>query len=105
MGGDLIGIFVGTVVSFLLAWLLCCGKKAPEIIFVALGTLTFSYAAERLVSGWYYVGGGNGLSYLNFLALVVMKLNQACCSYIAGIALLVSYLLSRYLVRSQLVWY
>ena len=63
-----IGIFVGTVVSFLLAWLLLLGKKAPEIIFVALGTLTFSYAAERLVSGWYYVGGGNGLSIFEFLS-------------------------------------
>ena len=34
-----IGIFTGAVVSFLLAWLLLLGKKPPEIIFVALGTL------------------------------------------------------------------
>ena len=35
--------------------------------------LTFSYAAERLVSGWYWVGGGNGMSYLIF-ALVHLRL-------------------------------
>ncbi|MDC3068044.1 branched-chain amino acid ABC transporter permease [Paracoccaceae bacterium] len=98
-----IGIFVGTVVSFLLAWLLLLGKKAPEIIFVALGTLTFSYAAERLVSGWYYVGGGNGLSIFEFLSFGSYEIEPGVLFYyIAGIALLVSYLLSRYLVRSQL---
>ena len=98
-----IGIFVGTVVSFLLAWLLLLGKKAPEIIFVALGTLTFSYAAERLVSGWYYVGGGNGLSIFEFLSFGSYEIEPGVLFYyIAGIALFVSYLLSRYLVRSQL---
>ena len=98
-----IGIFVGTVVSFLLAWLLLLGKKAPEIIFVALGTLTFSYAAERLVSGWYYVGGGNGLSIFEFLSFGSYEIEPGVLFYyIAGIALLISYLLSRYLVRSQL---
>lgn len=97
------GILVGVVVSFLLAWLLLLGKKAPEIIFVALGTLTFSYAAERLVSGWYYVGGGNGLSIFEFLSFGSYEIEPGVLFYyIAGIALLISYLLSRYLVRSQL---
>ncbi len=98
-----VGILVGIVVSFLLAWLLLLGKKAPEIIFVALGTLTFSYAAERLVSGWYYVGGGNGLSIFEFLSFGSYEIEAGVLFYyIAGIALLISYLLSRYLVRSQL---
>ena len=57
-----LGMLVGLVVSFLIAWFLLLGKHRPEIIFVALGTLTASYAAERLVAGWEWVGAGNGMS-------------------------------------------
>ena len=40
----------------------CCWAGIPPTsIFVALGTLTGSYAAERLARGWHYVGGQNGL--------------------------------------------
>ena len=35
----LIGMLVGLVVSFLIGWFLLLGKRRPEIIFVALGTL------------------------------------------------------------------
>ena len=98
-----IGIFTGAVVSFLLAWLLLLGKKPPEIIFVALGTLTFSYAAERLVSGWYWVGGGNGMSIFDFLSLGSFEIEAGrLFYYIAAFILLIVYLMSRFLVRSQL---
>ena len=98
-----IGIITGAVVSFLLAWLLLLGKKPPEIIFVALGTLTFSYAAERLVSGWYWVGGGNGMSIFDFLSFGSFEIEAGnLFYYIAGTILLIVYLLSRFIVRSQL---
>ena len=98
-----IGIITGAIVSFLLAWLLLLGKKPPEIIFVALGTLTFSYAAERLVSGWYWVGGGNGMSIFDFLSFGSFEIEAGnLFYYIAGTILLIVYLLSRFIVRSQL---
>ena len=98
-----IGIITGAIVSFLLAWLLLLGKKPPEIIFVALGTLTFSYAAERLVSGGYWVGGGNGMSRFDFLSCGSFEIEAGnLFYYIAGSILLIVYLLSRFLVRSQL---
>ena len=98
-----IGIITGAIVSFLLAWLLLLGKKPPEIIFVALGTLTFSYAAERLVSGWYWVGGGNGMSIFDFLSFGSFEIEAGnLFYYIAGSILLIVYMLSRFIVRSQL---
>ena len=98
-----IGLIVGAITSFFIAWLLLLGRKPPEIIFVALGTLTFSYAAERLVSGWYWVGGGNGLSIFDFLSFGSFEIEAGrLFYYIAGTILLISYLISRYLVKSQL---
>ena len=98
-----IGIITGAFVSFLIAWLLLLGKRPPEIIFVALGTLTFSYATERLVSGWYWVGGGNGMSIFDFLSFGSFEIEPGnIFYYIAASILLVVYLLSRFLVRSQL---
>ena len=98
-----IGIITGAFVSFLIAWLLLLGKRPPEIIFVALGTLTFSYATERLVSGWYWVGGGNGMSIFDFLSFGSFEIEAGnIFYYIAASILLVVYLLSRFLVRSQL---
>ena len=47
-----LAMLVGLTVAFLIGWFLLLGKRTPTIIFVALGTLTASYAAERLVAGW-----------------------------------------------------
>ena len=55
-------MLIGGLLSAAFAAFLLLGRKPPTTIFVALGTLTGSYAAERLVSGWQYVGAGNGLS-------------------------------------------
>ncbi|MBT5192472.1 MAG: branched-chain amino acid ABC transporter permease [Rhodospirillaceae bacterium] len=97
-----IGMLVGLVVSFLIAWFLLLGKRRPEIIFVALGTLTASYAAERLVAGWQWVGAGNGMSIFDFLLIGDYELEPGIVFYyIAAVILVVVYLASRYLVRSQ----
>ncbi len=64
-----LAMLVGLLLSGLFAAFLLLGRKPPTTIFVALGTLTGSYAAERLVSGWQYVGAGNGLSSVKLLQL------------------------------------
>ncbi|MBT6910824.1 MAG: branched-chain amino acid ABC transporter permease, partial [Rhodospirillaceae bacterium] len=76
-----IGMLVGLVVSFLIAWFLLLGKRRPEIIFVALGTLTASYAAERLVAGWQWVGAGNGMSIFDFLLIGDYELEPGIVFY------------------------
>jgi len=97
-----IGMLVGLVVSFLVGWFLLLGKRRPQIIFVALGTLTASYAAERLVAGWGWVGAGNGMSIFDFLMIGDYELEPGkAFYYIAAAILVIVYLASRYLVRSQ----
>ena len=64
-----LAMLVGLLLALLMASFLLLGRKTPTSIFVALGTLTGSYAAERLVSGWQYVGAGNGLSAVKLLQL------------------------------------
>src|SRR6202051_721780 len=45
----------GLLFALAFAGFLFLGRRKPTNIFIALGTLTGSYAAERLVSGWQYV--------------------------------------------------
>ena len=97
-----IGLIFGMCASFLVAWLLLLGKRPPELIFIALGTLTFSYAAERLVAGWYWVGGGNGMSIFEYLRIGSFEVEPGrLFYYIVATILLLVYLASRFLVRSQ----
>ena len=83
---------------------LLLGRKPPTAIFVALGTLTGSYAAERLVSGWQYVGAGNGLSSVKLLQLGTYEFVEGTAFYslAALIVLVLVYLGAASLVRSQL---
>ena len=97
-----IGIFVGLCASFLIAWFLLLGKRPPEIIYVAFGTMTFSYAAERLVAGWYWVGAANGMSIVEFLRIGTYEIEPGkVFYYIVATILVLVYLVSRFLVRSQ----
>ena len=52
---------IGLVLALVMAWFLLLGRYPPSTIFVALGTLTGAYAADRLARGWYYLGGQNGI--------------------------------------------
>lgn len=98
----LTGIVVGFLLSLFIGWFLLLGKHRPEIIFVALGTLTASYAAERLVAGWTWVGAANGLSIYDFILIGGYELEPGTVFYyIATTILVLVYLVSRYLVRSQ----
>ena len=49
-----LAMLVGLLLAGLFAAFLLLGRKPPTSIFVALGTLTGSYAAERLVSGCWH---------------------------------------------------
>jgi len=98
-----LAMLVGFVLSGLFAAFLLLGRKPPTTIFVALGTLTGSYAAERLVSGWQYVGAGNGLSSVKLLQLGDYEFVEGIEFYfLALIILLLVYAGARFLKGSQL---
>ncbi|TWT13562.1 branched-chain amino acid ABC transporter permease [Reyranella sp. CPCC 100927] len=98
-----LALLSGFVLSGLLGAFLLLGRKTPTTIFVALGTLTGSYAAERLVSGWQYVGAGNGLSSIKLLQAGSYEFVEGTAFYFLALAvLLVVYTASRILMRSQL---
>lgn len=93
---------VGLVLSFILAAFLLLGRKIPSPIFVAFGTLTGAYAAERLVSGWQYVGAGNGLSSIKLLQLGGFEFVEGTAFHTLALLCLVAvYLACRFIVRSQ----
>lgn len=93
---------VGLLLAFAFAAFLLLGRRTPTVIFVSLGTLTGAYAAERLVSGWQYVGAGNGLSSVKLLQWGDFEMVEGPAFYYMALAILVvAYLASRYLVRSQ----
>ncbi|MGY4418149.1 ABC-type branched-subunit amino acid transport system permease subunit [Bradyrhizobium sp. JR6.1] len=72
------------------------------MIFVSLGTLTGSYAADRLARGWYYLGGQNGIPSIPPLTLGSYEFEEGPIYYYMVLAILVVvYLLCRFLVRSQ----
>ncbi len=73
-----------------------------SVIFVSLGTLTGSYAADRLARGWYYLGGQNGIPSIPPMTLGGYEFSEGPAFYylVLGI-LVVVYLLCRFLVRSQ----
>src|SRR5258708_1169277 len=91
----------GLLLALAFAGFLLLGRKKPTNIFIALGTLTGSYAAERLVSGWQYVGAGNGLSAVKLLQIGPIQMVEGVPFYfLALVTLLVCYCGSRLLVRS-----
>jgi branched-chain amino acid transport system permease protein len=97
-----LAMLVGLLLSFAFAAFLLLGRRTPTVIFVALGTLTGAYAAERLVSGWQYVGAGNGMSSVKLLQIGPIEMIEGPGFYYLVLALLLAcYLAARYVVRSQ----
>jgi branched-chain amino acid transport system permease protein len=98
-----LAMLAGLLLAFVVALFLLLGRGRPTPIFIALGTLTGSYAAERLVSGWQYVGAGNGLSAIKLLQLGSYEFVEGTEFYALACFILVAvYLAARALVRSQL---
>ena len=97
-----LAMLTGLLLAFVVALFLFIGRR-PTPIFIALGTLTGSYAAERLVSGWQYVGAGNGLSAVKLLQMGSYEFVEGTEFYsLACVILLAVYLGARGLVRSPL---
>ena len=98
-----LAMLTGLVLAAAFAAFLLLGKKTPSAIFVAFGTLTGSYAAERLVAGWQYVGAGNGLSSVKLLRMGSYEFIEGFEFYtLALVCLVVVYGACRWIVRSQL---
>lgn len=93
---------VGLVVAFVVAAIVIFGKRAPSVVFVALGTLTGSYVVERLARGWSWVGGQNGVSSLPRLTLGTYEIEEGIVFFYMALAILaLSYAGLRLLTRSQ----
>ena len=94
---------LGGTTALLLAWFLLLGRRPPSVIFVSLGTLTGSYAAERLVNASSYLGGRNGISGVPVLQAGGFEVLEGTRFYFLALGILIAvYLTSRLVVRSQL---
>jgi branched-chain amino acid transport system permease protein len=96
------GLLIGFAFAFLLGGFLLLGRHPSSVIFVSLGTLTGSYAFDRLARGWYYLGGQNGIPSIPPMSLGSYDLDEGPAFYYLALGiLLLVYLLCRFLVGSQ----
>jgi branched-chain amino acid transport system permease protein len=96
------GVLIGFTFALLLGGFLLLGRHQSSVIFVSLGTLTGSYAFDRLARGWYYLGGQNGIPSIPSMSLGSYDLDEGVVFYYFALAILVLvYLLCRFLVASQ----
>jgi branched-chain amino acid transport system permease protein len=96
------GLLIGFAFALLLGGFLLLGRHPSSVIFVSLGTLTGSYAADRLARGWYYLGGQNGIPSIPPMSLGSYDLVEGPVFYYLALGiLLLVYLLCRFLVGSQ----
>jgi len=96
-----IAIVAGIVFSAFAALLLLVGKRPPGVIFVALGTLAGSYAAEQLAAGWYAIGAANGIPSVPYPTIGGLQIHGIALYYMIFAIMVAVYALVRYLVRSQ----
>ncbi|WP_322514487.1 branched-chain amino acid ABC transporter permease [Rhodopseudomonas palustris] len=96
------GVLIGFSIALLIGGFLLLGRNPSSVIFVSLGTLTGSYAFDRLARGWYYLGGQNGIPSIPPMHLGGYDLTEGPVFYyfVLGILLLV-YLGCRFLTKSQ----
>src|SRR5262245_30241701 len=93
---------IGLILSLSIGGFLLLGRYPPTTIFVALGTLCGSYAAERLARGWYYLGGQNGIPSISAMTAAGYEFAEGrTYYYLAFTALTIVYLMCRFVVRSQ----
>src|SRR5438876_6272981 len=96
------GVLIGFTFALLLGGFLLLGRHPSSVIFVSLGTLTGSYAVDRLARGWYYLGGQNGIPSIPPMTLGSTEITEGPVYYYLALGVLVVvYLLCRFLVRSQ----
>jgi branched-chain amino acid transport system permease protein len=93
---------MGLVLSLALGAFLLLGRHPPTMIFIALGTLTGSYVADRLARSWYYLGGQNGIPSLPPMTAGGYEFAEGrLYYYLAFSVLAIVYLVCRFVVRSQ----
>jgi len=96
------GMLIGFAAAVVLGGFLLLGRSPSSVIFVALGTMTGAYAADRLARGWYYLGGQNGIPSIQSMTIGSYQLSEGPIFYYLALGILiVVYLLCRFLVRSQ----
>jgi branched-chain amino acid transport system permease protein len=96
------GVLIGFTFALLLGGFLLLGRHPSSVIFVSLGTLTGSYAVDRLARGWYYLGGQNGIPSFSSMTLGSYEFEEGAVFYYLALGLLILvYLLCRFLTRSQ----
>ncbi|MFC0239183.1 branched-chain amino acid ABC transporter permease [Rhodopseudomonas telluris] len=96
------GVLIGFAIALLIGGFLLLGRNPSSVIFVSLGTLTGSYAFDRLARGWYYLGGQNGIPSIPPMHIGSYDLTEGPVFYYFVLAiLLLVYLGCRFLVRSQ----
>jgi urea transport system permease protein len=96
------GVLIGFAFALLLGGFLLLGRHPSSVIFVSLGTLTGSYAVDRLARGWYYLGGQNGIPSISSMTLGSYEFTEGPVFYYLALAFLIAvYLLCRFLTRSQ----
>ncbi len=96
------GVLIGFTFALLLGGFLLLGRHPSSVIFVSLGTLTGSYAVDRLARGWYYLGGQNGIPSFSSMSLGSYEFEEGAVFYYLALGFLILvYLLCRFLTRSQ----
>ena len=96
------GLLIGFTFALLLGGFLLLGRHPSSVIFVSLGTLTGSYAFDRLARGWYYLGGQNGIPSIPAMSIGSYEWDEGPGFYYLALGiLLVVYLIFRFQVRSQ----
>lgn len=96
-----VSVLVGLVLGAIVAGFLLLGRHPPSMIFVALGTLTASFAGEELARSWYYLGGQNGIPSIPVLSIGSYQFSSVTFFYLTLAIFVVIYLGCRALVRSQ----
>ncbi len=96
-----VSIAVGLATAWLVAAFLLLGRHPPSVIFVALGTLTASFAAEELARSWYYLGGQNGIPSIPLPSIGDYQFGDVPFYYLIFAIAVVVYAGCRALVRSQ----
>src|SRR5215468_3698237 len=93
---------IGLILPFAIGAFLLLGRHPPSTIFVALGTLTGSYVADRLARDWYYLGGQNGIPSIPPMTAGGYEFAEGPAYYYLTLTVLaIVYLVCRFVVRSQ----
>src|SRR5215467_4291038 len=93
---------IGLILSLSLGGFLLLGRYPPTTIFVAMGTLTGSYLADRLARRWYYLGGQNGIPSIPPMTAGGYEFSEGrVYYYLAFTVLTIVYRVCRFVVRSQ----